>query len=168
MKKNPWTYLQSTLDVFFCGSVMVILAFLVVWVFADVLARFLFNHPLSGTEEIVSTSMIIVVILPIGYLQRRKQHIVVEFVLDAMSPNKGRISAFITSLMACIAWGIVGYAVLLEVWDLLRFSEVTFGPLGLKLWPFYGCAFLGVVSLVVELLLEFIGFFRAAEWSGRL
>jgi len=154
MGKEHRTLLSRALDFCFFGSAMVILSFLAAWVIADVLGRFLFNRPLSGTEEIVSTFMIIVVILPIGYVQKKKQHILVEFLL-ANTNRRGRIILeAITAFLAFAGWALIAYALLFEVLNLYQLSEVTFGPLGLKLWPFYACAFVGVLSLVLQLFGE--------------
>ena len=56
--------------------VSVILIFLMsLLVFADVVGRYLFNHPIAGTTEIVKCTIIAIVFLGIAYTLNQKRHI---------------------------------------------------------------------------------------------
>jgi TRAP-type C4-dicarboxylate transport system permease small subunit len=156
MQTKLRSYLKTAVGLCLLGSAGLAVSFMVVWVIVDILGRFLFRLPLRGTDEIVSMFMIILVLLPIGYVQYKKEHLRVEVILDLVSSTRRQMIETMTSFVSWVAWMIVGYALLLEVLRLYRLSETTFGALALTLWPFYLCALIGIVALVVQLFRDFL------------
>jgi TRAP-type C4-dicarboxylate transport system permease small subunit len=161
MQAKLRAYLKKALGLCLMGTAGVTMSFMVLWVIVDILGRFLFRLPLPGTDEIVSMFMIILVLLPIGYVQYKKEHLRVEVLIDLVSSTRRRIIEAITSFVSWVAWMVGGYALLLEVLRLYRLSETTFGTLGLTLWPFYLCALIGIVTLIVQLFLDFLNSVRS-------
>jgi TRAP-type C4-dicarboxylate transport system permease small subunit len=65
------------------------IALMMVHVFADVIARYFFNHPIEGTGETVTIYyMVMCVVLPLAYIVRGEGHIVVELFTQRMAPRR--------------------------------------------------------------------------------
>lgn len=75
---------------------------------ADVFGKYVFNHPIPGTIEVVAWYyMVAVAFLPIGYVQLRREHLMVEMFTMNM-PRRGQ-----AALDALVATGGVVYCGLL-------------------------------------------------------
>jgi TRAP-type C4-dicarboxylate transport system permease small subunit len=161
MQSKLRAYLKTAIELCLLGTAGVSLSFMVLWVIVDILGRFLFRLPLPGTDEIVSMFMILLVLLPIGYVQYKKEHLRVEVAIDRVRSTRRWMIETITSFVSWVVWMIGAYALFLEVLRLYRLSETTFGTFGLPLWPFYLCALIGFVTLIVQLFLDFLNSFRS-------
>ena len=83
---------------------------------ADVLGRYLFNKPLSGTQEIFEILLPGVVLLGWAYAQRFKSHVTVDILYARFSPRlKAIVSLFITCLAIVISLIIAWQGLLLSV-----------------------------------------------------
>ena len=75
---------------------------------ADVLGRYLFNHPITGTQQVFEILLPGIVLLGWAYAQRTKSHVAVDIVYDRFPPRvKPIVALFITSLAMVIAALIV-------------------------------------------------------------
>ena len=84
---------------------------------ADVLGRYLFNNPISGTTEIFEILLPGVVLLGWAYVQRDKSHITVDIIYERFPPRfKAIVALCITTLAmviaALIVWQGLGEVVL--------------------------------------------------------
>jgi TRAP-type C4-dicarboxylate transport system permease small subunit len=83
---------------------------------ADVLGRYLFNSPLSGTQEIFEIVLPGIVLLGWGYAQRVKAHVTVDIIYSRFPPRfKAIVSLFITSLAIVISILILWQGLLLSI-----------------------------------------------------
>lgn len=65
------------------------LMLMMVHIVVDVTGRVIFNHPLNGTTEIVSTYyMVAVIFLPLGFVSHHEGHITVDLFTRALPPRK--------------------------------------------------------------------------------
>lgn len=91
-------------------SCAIVLA-MVLHIVADVLLRFLLNQPLAGTIEIVSTwYMVALAFLPLGYVQWRREHLIVEIFTQHFS---ARAIRFIDGIVYLICVGVL----LVYIWQ---------------------------------------------------
>lgn len=75
---------------------------------ADVLGRYLFNNPITGTQEIFEILLPGIVLLGWAYAQRVKSHVTVDIIYNRFSPRlKAIVGLFITSLAIVITVLIV-------------------------------------------------------------
>jgi TRAP-type C4-dicarboxylate transport system permease small subunit len=138
------------------------LSFIVV---ADVIGRVVFNHPLKGTPEIVSFSIVVICYLQAAYAIRSGGMINV----DAFTIHlPGRVQALLAAfgcvlgalLFALIFWGSIDGAV--HAWVSDEFEGE--GALRVPVWParfviVLGCA-LACVSYVLLAIKQFAAFLR--------
>ena len=75
-------------------------ALMMVHVTADVIARTLFNHPLSGTGEITATwYMIAAAFLPLGHVTLRNEHVTADLFFDRLPRAGQRIVRIFVDLL---------------------------------------------------------------------
>lgn len=122
---------------------------------ADVVARYLFNKPFTGTLEIVAWYyMVACVFLPVAYVQARRQHLMVEVFTLGLNKRQTAILDAVVALLslayvALLTWLVFNAAVgATAKWEI---KDVTF--FDLPVWPvrwFLPLSF-GLMSIVLIL-----------------
>jgi TRAP-type transport system small permease protein len=123
----------------------------------DVIGRYVFNHPLMGSYELIGYLMAIAGPWAIGYSQIQKGHIRVDFILKRF-PRKGQ--AVITSIAYLI--GLAAFSVL--CWRMIALSQYYFGlkhgnttdTMGIPIAPFVIVVAVGLGMLALVLLFDLI------------
>lgn len=126
---------------------------------ADVLGRYLFNNPITGTQEIFEILLPGIVLLGWAYAQRVKSHVTVDIIYNRFSPRLKAIAGlFITSLAivitALIVWqGIVESMANFQMGRMIRNIDV---PIFIPqlLVP------IGAFSLFLVLIIDFSTYVR--------
>lgn len=123
----------------------------------DVLLKYLFQQPIQGTLEVVSTYyMVAVVFLPIGYIQYRRAHITVDLFTRKMRPRSLAklelgVFAISTAYLAVLFWTTLDMAIhqtaIGEAWFVVTFD--------LPVWPARWFAPLGCLAMTLVLILQF-------------
>lgn len=103
----------------------VLLALLVIAVFAQVIWRYLFARSFLGLEELTALALVWVVFIMSVVLHRRGRHIRVTALSDLFSPQLQRLARAITSVAVILLAGFVLYQ-LQAVWPYLRLKSAVF------------------------------------------
>ncbi|GAE26575.1 hypothetical protein JCM9140_2657 [Halalkalibacter wakoensis JCM 9140] len=119
----------------------------------DVIGRYFFYKPITGTYELTGLAMVIVIFLSLGRTQLKKEHISIDFVTSKL-PTKIRES--INVLTSCIMLALLGTT----SWQLFayaqRFGAQTSGDLGIPMKYFAILAAIGVLFYALTILLSII------------
>lgn len=108
---------------------------MMLYITANVIGRYLFDAPLRGTAEVGVTGMVLVVFLPLAYVQARKQHMV----LDVLTPRSARGKAIADALIHLLGFGllaILSWQTWLWGWNALVTQELMAGSIEIIVWPF--------------------------------
>ncbi len=103
----------------------------------DVAGRVIFSHPFSGTTEWVSAYyMVAVAYLPLAYIARNDDHIVVELFTRKMKPgNLLRLDTLVKIVTACYL-GFFAWQTMIEALEEMHANEVWETATGfLPVWP---------------------------------
>ena len=130
------------------------LCFLVV---ADVLGRVIFNHPVQGTPEIISLSIVIVCYLQTGYAIRSGGMLRVEAITAHAPEWLARLLVAMGAVLGMVFFSVILYGSVegaLYAWESDEFEGE--GALRVPVWPakfviVLGCA-LATISYLVILL----------------
>jgi len=76
---------------------------------ADVLGRYLFNRPVSGTYEIFGVLLPSIVLLGLAYAQAERSHVRITMVVELLSPLLQRVFDIITTIIAMVITIIIGW-----------------------------------------------------------
>ena len=126
-----------------------LLFFMVVLGTFDVTGRYLFNHPIKGSVDMMELAMTIVIFFSIAYTHWKREHISIDFLVERLPLRVQRIfdsaiNLLITILMVLMSWSIFDNAQ-----RLLRSNTVS-PDVGL---PVYVFAFLATVGTIVFALI---------------
>lgn len=137
--------------------VSVILIFLMsLLVFSDVMGRYLFNHPIAGTTEIVKCTIIVIVFLGITYTLNQKRHIRTTIILDRLPSIYQHILELIASLLCLLIFSIL----IIFAWQAAMESLIVreFDGVQVKV-PVYPSRFiivLGSALLIIQSILDVV------------
>ena len=133
------------------GVVLVAMMFLTA---ADVLLRYVFSRPISGSLELTEYMMVIVTGFGIGWCALQKVHVRVELVTANFSPRMQSIFSCITSFLAFALFILITW----KTFEYISFkydSGQTSSVLLIPLFPFIGLLFIGCATLCLAFLVEF-------------
>ncbi|WP_443134920.1 TRAP transporter small permease subunit [Gordonia sp. KTR9] len=123
---------------------------------ADVVLRVLTGQPLDGTNALVSTIwMPLIVFLGLGFAQARNEHIRVTLVSDRLSPTLLRIATASSLLVAMVATAVLIYASFNEAVRSFEIDQTTTGIVALPVWPMKFVMLLGFILLFLQFLRSF-------------
>ena len=119
---------------------------------ADVLGKYLFNQPVPATLETVSSYyMVALVFLPLGFVTKHHEHIVVELFTQGLSPRSLSLISGLSNILAALyvytlAWRGLDEALYMtdiqeswetEIWDMQVWPARWFVPIGCALMFLY-------------------------------
>jgi TRAP-type C4-dicarboxylate transport system permease small subunit len=120
----------------------------------DVVMRYM-GRPIFGSMEIVCFTSAVVMGFAIPYTSWSKGHIIVDFLLEMISPKWVRVLQIFTRIMAIALFLFAAYNFILYGMDLMKSKEVTPG-FRIPYYPItFGLAvacFLETLTLICDLL----------------
>ncbi|MFC1860770.1 TRAP transporter small permease subunit [Chloroflexota bacterium] len=134
------------------GYILVVMMFLTA---TDVLLRYVFNRPISGSFELTEYMMLIVVAFSIAYCAVLKGHVRVELLFERFPQ---RAQAIINSFIYLLGLGLFS----LLTWQCIIYMNITFSSkltssvLLIPVFPFVGLLVLGIGMYWFTLLVDFI------------
>lgn len=100
----------------------------------NVILRYVFHAPFVGTEELVSASLLLIVMLSAPEVLRRGNHIGVDILIGLLSPSWTRLA----SLWASVAVLLVSVLLITNGWQSLQLSKLigalTEGYIEIPVW----------------------------------
>ncbi len=140
------------LNTLFAIVAEVLVMFIMLFVVAEIIGRFLFNHPIPGQAEIATLSLVVIVYLALPYTQMQEGHIRVDVFISRIKGAKREfLEAFIlviglvTALM--ILWA-TGERAIASVHD----QEFIAGVVNFPIWPGRCAVVLGFLLLSLTLM----------------
>jgi TRAP-type C4-dicarboxylate transport system permease small subunit len=139
----------TDLSAVFGGLAMVVM---MLQVTADVLGKYIFNQPVPATLETVSSYyMVALVFLPLGFVTKHHEHIVVELFTQGLPPRPLSFFTGIANVLAALyvftlAWRGMDEALYMteireswetEIWDMQVWPSRWFVPIGCGLMFVY-------------------------------
>ena len=140
---------------------------LALWIFADVIGRYFFNHPIGGTTELVKGMIIIIVFLSLPYTWQQGRHIRTTLILDYLSSkNKLWLEVFVC-LVAIGVFALIFIFSWDQAWRSWSLNEFDGTELRIPVYPSRFVvaisAGLMVIQLTIELFNNFIALGKRAE-----
>jgi TRAP-type C4-dicarboxylate transport system permease small subunit len=123
------------------------LGFMMLVTLADVAMRYI-GRPIVGSMELISFTSAVVIGFAIPYTSWTKGHIIVDFLMEMLSPKSVRILRIITRCLGIALFLFAAYNFIAYGLDLIRSKEVT--P-GLRI-PYYPITFGLALSCLLQTL----------------
>lgn len=122
---------------------------------ADILLNNFFGAPIEGNLEVISSyHMVLVVFLPLAYVELRHEHINADLFVRLMSPRLQRVIYVFGALVSCCFFFALGWQTLLDAINSYQINEVIMGSVYVTIWPAKLALPLGFTAIFLVLLLN--------------
>lgn len=134
-----------------CGAAAMLA--MMIHISADVAAKYLINHPIDGTLEIVSIYyMVIVVFFPLAYVSQGEGHIKVELFTRGLSSRSILLLEAVIGIVAVAYIGLIGIGGLQEAYEKTMLGEqMETANAMMDKWPSRWIVPVGSIAMAVYL-----------------
>jgi TRAP-type C4-dicarboxylate transport system permease small subunit len=133
-------------------GVLVALMFLTM---SDVILRYVFNRPITGSFDLTEFMMAVIIVFGVAHCGFTRGHVKVELVMERMPAGVQVIAEIVTSLLGLGLFSLI-------TWQCFVYTKVQFDSgvasniLEIPVFPFVGIVGLGSAVYTVVLLLHFL------------
>lgn len=140
----------------------VALAAIAAMTFCDVIGRYVFNKPFTGTVEMTEMAMALVVYLGVGLVTHEGSHINADFVVLRLRPRRRALLALVTNILALGFLAVMVWRLWVRASFLFAKGDTT--PVWIvPLWPIAFAIAIGSVFLLSGVLLQLIAVWHDIE-----
>jgi len=136
------------------GAAVVVILFVMFFVAAEVVMRYLFNSPIPGHLEGSELLLPIIVFLALSYAQATHRHVGMDLVLDLLAPRVRDYALAVTLLLSVAICSVLGYFSFKNALQLWEYNDVTMTPPYFKTWPSAGAIPLGYALISIRMWLQ--------------
>lgn len=127
--------------------------FLAINITLDVLGRSVFNHPVTGTYEIIRNSIAMITFLQVAYAVQSKAMLRADFLIHLFPDWLSRILNILGYLAGAIIFGLIVYGCLDPMMNAYARGEYEGdGALRVPVWPIYSVIIFGSVLACLSYL----------------
>lgn len=102
----------------------------------DVLLNNLVGAPIEGNLEVISAyHMVLVVFLPLAYVELKHEHISSDIVVGLMPPRWRRAMYVFGALISCLFFAVLAWQTWLDALNSYEIREVIMGSVYVEIWP---------------------------------
>ena len=131
----------------------VALTVLALFTMVDIVLRYIFNQPISGSIDVVKLALVVMTFCALPYAGRSDGHIVVDIVPDYPSPRLNRVRDAAGKLLTAAIFAVLAWQGLLRAEESALFGE-TSNMLEVPFEPFFYVMFVGSAVYAAALLME--------------
>jgi TRAP-type C4-dicarboxylate transport system permease small subunit len=157
--KRTLTFLTSLYDglLVVLNYISVVLIFLTaIWIFGDVVGRFIFNQPIPGTTELVKTAILPIVFLGVTYTLRKDGHIRTTVLIRRLPVRVATVFTAIGSVLGIVLFALMayyGWEEALKSWAVREFEGIQ---LRVPTYPSRFVMVLGCVLMTIQFGIMFV------------
>ena len=136
---------------------MIFLIGLMAMVVFEVVARYVFNHPMQGYIDIMEMMMVLLVFLTLAYCQREGGHIRMELFMTRVLRGGRRyhLAEFFHLLISLVGFGIIALFAVVETLHAREVGDSTM-TIYLPTWPVRLLAAIGAIFLCLRFILQMV------------
>ena len=127
-----------------------------VLVVANIVGRYLFNKPLTGTLEFTESLLVLIIFCSVALTQYEGGHIRVNLVTRRLPPPVARGLTIAAMLAGCAFFTWCSYGAWIFALQSYSFNEQEWGEVVFPLWPMKFVVFFGLAALALQFLLDAI------------
>ena len=141
------------------------LLFLMCYITADVLLRYVFNRPLRGSMDIGQFGLAVIVFLSLSYTALSKGHVSADIFVSRLSPKKQAIIDAVNSLLGIAIYSVIAWQGLDSALYIRRVGE-SGGVLNIPTYPFRLLVPFGAILLCLVLVTHITEFIKRFKEGG--
>jgi TRAP-type C4-dicarboxylate transport system permease small subunit len=142
------------------------LFFIAAFIFVDVFARYFFNKPITGSQEIVELVIVVVLYLGLPYSTYKRSHVRVDALTSLFPPRGKLICLGIMTLLCMLVSGPIAVQLFRQALNVMARGTAS-NILKIPHWPFYLVSVFGNIVLTFEFLCDGIRYFIEAANYGK-
>ncbi|MBJ3775332.1 TRAP transporter small permease [Acuticoccus mangrovi] len=125
---------------------------------ADVFARYVLNSPLAATLEIGTYYyMVAVSFLPLAYAQLHRDHVAVDFVVEALPPRLAAFAILLSDVLITVFLVVFARASYLSAVERTQRNDYALTQhFDLLLWPSRWLLVVGLVAFILVMLTQIV------------
>lgn len=127
-----------------------------VLVVMNIIGRYLFNKPLTGTLEFTESLLVLIIFCSLALTQYEGGHIRVILMTRRLPKPTQRIFTVVAMLCGCAFFTWCSYAGWRFAAESYSFGEQEWGEIVFPLWPMKFVVFIGLATLAFQFLLDAI------------
>ena len=138
------------------------------YVSANVIARYVFLSPIKGMVYIVALLVVPIAYFPLAYGWRSKgTFVAATFLLDKIGAKARWVLELLYQLIALIALaGLIGYASVIQtIWAININHRAGAIDFNIVTWPFRVTMIIGCCLLFIRIIIGLIKHLRGEEWA---
>lgn len=135
------------------------------WIFADVVGRFAFRHPIAGTTELVKTGILAIIFLGVAYTLKHDGHVRTTVLVSHASPRARAILRMVSAVLGMAAFtllAIYGWEAAVKAWEVREFEGVQ---VRVPTYPSRFIVVLGSVLMTIQYVISLVQ--EAANLVGK-
>lgn len=134
---------------------------MMIWIFVDVIMRYFFNNPITGTIEITGEYLLpIIVYLAISYTHKQNGHINVDLLYYKFSKGTKRVVGLFTNVVGLLLFIILGISNFLEGLNYFAKDIQSVSLLDYPLAPAMMIISFGILLICIRLVFDSINILR--------
>jgi TRAP-type C4-dicarboxylate transport system permease small subunit len=121
-----------------------------IWIFGDVVGRFVLHRPIPGTTELVKTAILAIVFLGVAYTLKQGAHIRTTVLIRALSPRAKACLEVFGSFLGIVIFALLaiyGWEAAVKAWQVKEFEGVQ---LRVPTYPSRFIMVLGSALMVIQ------------------
>ena len=138
---------------------------LMILVSVNILLRYLFDYPITGTIELTELMMVPMVFLPLAFAQKSGGHIRADALYTQIPhPYKGALDVLINTI-GCAVCALFVWLTFQDAWAAYLVKDITPGHVKILTWPFRIAIPIGFFALAIRFIYEMIHVFKPSAKS---
>ena len=135
----------------------VVLAVMMLLTFVDVIGRYVFNAPIFGATEMISTMLALVIFLGLGIANAKDRHIVVELFDHQIRAFAPRLYDVVVQGFSIFAMSLIVYVLFLQAREAAHVGSTTIVLEWPMAWITSSVVFFAALSVVSQILGLIVG-----------
>lgn len=140
----------------------VMLFLIAAFIFIDVLGRYIFNRPITGSQEIVELAIVCVLYLGLPYSTYCRSHVRVDALITKFPYKARMITLGVVTLLCMLVSGPIAVQMFRQGLNVVARGTAS-AILKIKHWPFYFVASFGNLLLTFEFLSDGVSLILAGK-----
>lgn len=136
----------------------ILLIFSMLSISAEVVSRYIFNHPFGWVTEICEYSLVYITFLVAAWILKQEKHIKMDLVFNRLNPRFQSSLNILTSIISAIACFILFLFGVRVTWELLTTGYFTPTVLEIPKFIIVAIIFIGSLTLSIQLTIRGINF----------
>ena len=131
-----------------------LIGFVMLFVCAEVMMRYVFNSPIPGHLEGSELIMPVIVFFALSYTQAGHGHVGMTLVVDSLPEKYRRRLEILTLLLSMFIYAVLAFYSSQQAWRAWIYDDVTMTPPYFKIWPSAAAVPLGFALCSLRIYLQ--------------